>query len=103
MSANVQAGSENGINRITVSGELRLDTVSSVYRNVNLLPGGIQSIEIGLSGVTQADSAGVALCVEWISQARKKGVPITFTDVPEVLMRIARVNKLEELINSESP
>ena len=103
MSTNVQTTSENGVNRIAVSGELRLDTVSSVYRNVNLLPSGIQNIEIELSGVTRADSAGVALCVEWISQARKKGVPITFIDVPEVLMRIARVNKLEELIDSESP
>ncbi len=102
MSAKVETSVEDGVVRVHVSGELRLDTVAAVHRSVNLSSFGNKSINIELGGITDADSAGLALCVGWLSQARNNQTPLRFTNVPDVLTRIARVNKLDDIYRAET-
>lgn len=97
MTAKVETSVEEGVVRVYVSGELRLDTVAVVHRSVNLSSFGNKCVDIELGGITDADSSGVALCVEWLSQARSNHTSLKFTNVPDVLTRIARINKLDDI------
>ena len=56
---------------------------------------------IDLADVTRADSAGLALLLEWLRMTRAKGAEILFRHVPEQLMAIARASDLERLIPLE--
>ena len=102
MNTQVETSVENGVARVRIKGGLCLDTVGSVHQSVNLLTLGAKTIEFDFGSVTRADSAAAALCVEWLSQAHKKGMSVKFINTPDALMRIARVNKLEDLFQEEN-
>ena len=102
MNATVEKSLEAGVIRLRVAGELRLDTVAAVHRSVNLSSFPDKNVDIELSGITSADSAAVALCVEWLSQARSNRTSLKFTNVPDVLTRIARVNNLDDIYQAET-
>ncbi len=82
---------------VSVQGALRFDTVSSIYKNLKFGENGCKRFRIDLSGVEGADSAGVALCLSWIESARCNDVEIEFVCVPENMMRLLRVNQVDEL------
>ena len=82
---------------VSVRGALRFDTVSSIYRKLKFGENGCKRFRIDLSGVEGADSAGVALCLSWIESARSNDVQIEFICVPENMMRLLRVNQVDEL------
>lgn len=102
MNTQVETSVENGVARVSIKGELCLDSVGVVHQRVNLSTLGTEIIEFDFGGVTRTDSAAAALCVEWFSQARRNGVSVKFINPPDVLMRIARVNKLEGLFQADS-
>ncbi|MDE0309026.1 MAG: STAS domain-containing protein [Acidiferrobacterales bacterium] len=102
MSAKVETSVGDDVVQISVSGELRLNTVAAVNRSVNLSSFGQRHIDIELGAVTDADSAGLALCVEWLAQARDNHATVEFTNVPDVLSRIARVNKLDDIYRAST-
>jgi phospholipid transport system transporter-binding protein len=54
--------------------------------------------EIDLGGVTRADSAGLALLLEWQRTAGEDGDELVYRDLPEQLAAIARVSNLAELL-----
>ena len=85
-------------------GSLQLDTVSSIYDRINFDQLSDQKILIDLSAVESVDSAGLALCLCWISQAQSQIVSIAFSGVPEQMRRLASMNRVEDLFlghNSE--
>ena len=51
-----------------------------------------------LKGVTRADSAGLALLLEWLRRSERAGCSISFVNVPEQLMSIARICGLEGIL-----
>ena len=55
-------------------------------------------LEIDLSGVTDSDSAGLALLLEWITWANHSVREIRFTNIPEKLLAIARTTEVEPLL-----
>jgi phospholipid transport system transporter-binding protein len=55
-------------------------------------------IEVDLSGVTETDSAGLALLLEWITWANHTVREIRFTDMPEKIKAIAKVTEVEHLL-----
>ncbi|MFU8797139.1 MAG: STAS domain-containing protein [Gammaproteobacteria bacterium] len=84
-------------NVLHVTGPLTLETV-----NAELLRGmawikqhdGI----IDLQQVTRADSAGVALLIEWIRFAKQQNRSIQFEHLPEQLLTLMRVSGLDILL-----
>jgi phospholipid transport system transporter-binding protein len=48
--------------------------------------------------VTTANSAGLALLLEWMDLARSRGVDIVYTNVPESLQRIAAFSNVAALL-----
>lgn len=61
------------------------------------------ALTIDLEQVTQADSAGLALLIEWLRQARKANVSLTFANIPPQMQVLIRVNGLQDtLINGKA-
>ncbi|NNC76598.1 MAG: STAS domain-containing protein [Woeseiaceae bacterium] len=57
------------------------------------------SIEVDLSGVKKADSAGLALLLEWITWANHTVREISFVDMPERILAIAKTTEVDHLLN----
>ena len=88
---------------ISVSGELNHQTVPSLLKQSGELlfrgdgnPGG--DIAIDLSAVSRADSAGVALLIEWLRQAKRNNKTIRFSNMPEQMHEIATVSGVDKLL-----
>lgn len=89
-----------GAGRLRLSGELTFSTVSGLWRRTDLLLQAGPRVEVDLSGVTRADSAGLALLVGWLSRARAAQVELRFTAVPERLVALARISEAEGLLGA---
>ncbi len=89
-----------GEGRYRVSGELSFETVPDVWRQSQSALGDVAESVIDLAGVTQADSAGLALVIEWLRWARSKGKRLRFVAVPDGLMSLARISEVEEFLDA---
>ncbi|WP_303901858.1 STAS domain-containing protein [Thiohalomonas denitrificans] len=82
-----------------VEGELTFETVTKVLKqSESVFKTDSGDLTIDLSGVTRADSAGVALLMEWIRRARQAGRELRFRQVPEQMLAIARTSGMEPLL-----
>ncbi len=55
-------------------------------------------LRVDLAGVPRADSAGLALLICWVRQARKRNIRIEFCNVPEQMLKIADVSGLRTIL-----
>ena len=55
-------------------------------------------IEVDLSGVEKADSAGLALLLEWITWANHTVREIRYQSMPERVLAIARTTEVDHLL-----
>ena len=53
---------------------------------------------IDLGGIRRSNSAGLALIVEWLGIARRAGHAVTFANVPDGLLQLARVCQVDALL-----
>ena len=87
---------ENGW--VEISGDLTFETVSTLReRGVELLRGD-GDLTLDLNAVTRADSAGLALMVEWLKQAKRRDSSLQVVNMPEQMLAIARMSKLDEVL-----
>ncbi len=81
-----------------VVGSLTFTTVSA------LLPVGSEAIAAGLAavvdlqGVVASDSAGLALLIEWLGEAKGAKRTLRYENVPVQLQQLARLSEVEELL-----
>ena len=59
---------------------------------------GAQSLQIDCAGVTMADSAGLAVLLDWLAAAKLGGHSLKFTGLPQDLTALARISELEPLL-----
>jgi phospholipid transport system transporter-binding protein len=84
--------------RSRVLGSLHFSTVSA------LLQAGVTAINLGqaavidLAGVTDSDSSGLALLIEWLSEAKLATRDLHYENIPSQLQQLARLSELEELL-----
>lgn len=82
-----------------VSGELTFATVTEVLsESRRLFARAGDSIELELGEVTRVDSAGLALLIEWMREARALDKTIRFFDLPEQMMAIAAASDLDAIL-----
>lgn len=87
-----------GEGRFEISGELSFDSVPGALRaSVEPFAAG-EALEIDLGGIVRADSAGIALLLEWMRRARRAGKTIRFSRVPAQMLSIIELGDLEELL-----
>lgn len=79
--------------KLAVTGVLSFDTVPDVLtRTAAWIAASVQTVD--LAGVRRADTAGLALMVEWLRRARLAGRSLKFIKIPEQVREIIRVNGL---------
>ena len=85
--------------RLAVRGVLDFDSAPAALARGLALLGSGQDCEIDLSGVSSGDSAGLAVLIEWLASARRRGAKLRYTGVPTQMRAIARMSALEDLLN----
>lgn len=82
-----------------VEGSLDFASVPALVARVSeFLGNGATTIVIDLKGVTRADSAGLALLVEWMRVAHQRHRNIAFRNIPAQMLAIAKVSGLERIL-----
>lgn len=92
-----------GDGRFRLEGGLDFSTVSRLAASGRGLFGRGASVDIDLAGVDSANSAGLALLLEWMDLARASGARLTYRNLPESLARIAAVSNLDTLLPMADP
>ena len=87
-----------GDGRFVLSGEMSFSTANDILKCSESVFGEHASLEIDMSGVERADSAGLALLLEWKSQAAQRQCNIRFVAMPESLLAIAKTTEVSELL-----
>lgn len=88
-----------GAGRFAVSGELGFETVGAALDASRSLFGDCSVIEIDLAGVRYADSAGLALLLEWVIWARRTGREIRYRNIPAQILSIAQISEVEDMLH----
>ena len=55
---------------------------------------------INCSGVTRADSAGLAVLLDWLAWGRRKSRAVTLENLPASLVAIARISEVDGLLTA---
>ncbi len=87
-----------GDGHFAVKGEMTFDTAEKLLRMSEDPFEEHTQLEIDLSGVTDSDSAGLALLLEWVTWANHSVREIRFTGVPDKIRAIARTTEVEGLL-----
>ena len=87
--------------KVSLVGVLSFSSVNQALEMMQPFIESRQSLIIDLSGVERADSAGLALLVEWISRSQQRGVELSYCDIPQQMLAIARVSGLDSVLPIE--
>ena len=82
----------------SLAGVLDFTTANGALESVQELIESNPKLEINLAGVTQSNSAGLALMIEWLAVARRENHIVTFSDIPVALQQLADVCQVDSLI-----
>jgi len=88
----------DGAGRYRLSGELTFATVRDTLRAAQDKFAGETKLVIDLSAVSVADSAGLALLIEWYRLAAQTNKPIQFVGVPAQLRALAKISDVESFL-----
>jgi phospholipid transport system transporter-binding protein len=94
--------SEPAAGRLAVTGELTFATARDARQmGVLMLEGSsARSIVIDCAAVTHADSAGLAVLLDWLAWGRRKSRAITLENLPDSLVAIARISEVDGLLRA---
>lgn len=84
--------------RWILSGELGFGTVSQLLKDSRAGFSDGHHFEVDLSGVKRADSAGLALLIEWLRSAERAGSSVSFVNMPAQMQSIARICGLDDIL-----
>lgn len=85
-------------NRIAIQGPLDFSSVLSAWNQVKQIRW-LDSLEFDLSAVTVTSSAALALMVGVARLGRQNKKAVLFKDVPQSLVALARVSRVDEMLN----
>lgn len=95
-SAGLKASGMDGCYRL--SGVLDFGTVPGLLNESASLFSAAADIEVDLSAVTETNSAGLGLLLEWVRRARFAGKHIRFRNIPAGMIAVAKASDLDRLI-----
>ena len=88
--------------RIVVTGELTFATAREA-RQLGVLvleSSRADRLVVDCSGVTRADSAGLAVLLDWLAWGRRKSRTVSLENLPASLVAIARISEVDELLTA---
>ncbi len=86
--------------RFRLSGAFSFATAARALEQGDAAFRAYPDVEVDLSGVTDADSAGLAVLLAWIERSRRRGHALRYARLPEKLARIARITEVEPLLHA---
>jgi phospholipid transport system transporter-binding protein len=89
-----------GDGRFAVRGKLQFETVSDALSESMEMFAPFSELEIDLSGVTDADSAGLALLLEWVHWAKASAREIRFNNIPQQIRSIASISEVDGILRA---
>jgi phospholipid transport system transporter-binding protein len=89
---------DNGDGRFSISGEMSFETAERMLHHAEEPFEQHTRLEVDFSEVTLADSAGLALLLEWITWANHTVREIRYVNIPERILAIARTTEVESLL-----
>lgn len=96
--ANVQV-LEAAPNRLDVSGALTFATAKRAHdaglRVVR--SGSTEPLQVDCAGVTESDSAGLAVLIDWLAQGTSVNRQVTFANVPHGIRAAAKISDVDFL------
>ena len=81
-----------------IAGTLNFSTAEDALSSVDTLIRQHEKLEIDLSGVSDCNSVGLALLIEWLAIARREKHSVTFNHIPDTLRQLAGVCQVDGLI-----
>ncbi len=88
----------SGENRYLVSGALLFQTAAEARKLGLGLLAEHEQVIFDLRDVVRADSAGLALLIEWVREAGRRGVALHFENIPRQLQAIARASQVDQFL-----
>jgi phospholipid transport system transporter-binding protein len=88
--------------RIVVTGELTFATARDA-RQIGtpvLESSSAREFVIDCAGVKRADSAGLAVLLDWLAWSRRKSRVIKFENLPASLVAIAKISEVDSLLTA---
>lgn len=84
-----------------LTGHVNVNTITAIinpgYAMIDAASEG-QALTLDLSDVAQADSASVALLIDWLRYANRQGKNLVFTHLPEKMKDIISVSNLHGIL-----
>jgi phospholipid transport system transporter-binding protein len=89
---------DNGGGKFALSGHMSFDTAGQILQDSEEMFEAHTRIEVDLFEVTNTDSAGLALLLEWITWANHTVREIRFVGMPEKIDAIAKTTEVDHLL-----
>jgi phospholipid transport system transporter-binding protein len=89
---------EEGEGRFALQGDMSFETANQILKASEAVFAQHATIQVDLSKVGTADSAGLALLLEWKAQVAARGASIQFIGMPDSLASVARTSEVTDLL-----
>lgn len=91
-----------GEGRFLVRGALTFETARAAHTSgeLALAASTTKVVTLDCSGIGAADSAGLAVLLEWVAIARARGIELRCQSLPESLLRLAHISDVEAFISA---
>jgi len=94
---------DQGPLRHVLRGELSFATAYVAYadglRRLMALDRGARC-DFDCSGISDADSAGLSVLIEWKGEAARRGVTLVYLGLPAAVERLARISEVDALLKA---
>jgi phospholipid transport system transporter-binding protein len=88
--------------RVVLRGSLTFSSAAAGYaaglRRIAALAAG-DRCDFDCSALGEADSAGLAVLIEWKAEAHRRGAELGYSNLPESIARLARISDVERLLS----
>lgn len=89
-----------GGGRFAVRSDLTFECATIILSQSKRLFADCEHISVDMSGVQQADSAGLALLLEWISWAQHFDRKIAYENIPKQILAIAKISEVTGILSA---
>ena len=89
-----------GGGRFAIRGVFGFKTVTAILERSRQLFDDVAVIKVDFSGVSDADSSGLALLLEWVSWARSARRELRFFEIPSQIRAVAEISEVDEILHA---
>lgn len=91
---------DKGDGNFAIGGKLTFETVTNIFEKSREAFDEHAVITVDLAGVTESDSAGLALLLEWINWAKYYVHEIRYRNIPDQIKAIAEISEVEDMLHA---